>query len=217
MRYTCTEERFLNDVKDHELEVIRDNGVHRHLRLKRPGTISYYFDIITWPGHLCITGDCGTYVFQRITDMFDFFFMSYHDFMLNKNEKLSINTGYWAEKVISVDKYGGIQQYSSDLFKENVKEYFDNFFEDSNESEKDKAHVWQELQEDVLRHAEDSEHEAYETIRDFDCAGFEFVDFEYSCQEYTFRYIWNLYAIVYGILKYKRHKATNYIDPETAG
>ena len=71
--YACTEARFLGDVDWHVMTVLRDDGVHRHIRLKRPDSGSYWFDLITWPGTLCIDGDCGTYVFRRLEDMFQFF------------------------------------------------------------------------------------------------------------------------------------------------
>lgn len=73
MNYECTEERFLKDVAKHEMTVIRDDGINRHLRFKNPNDSSYWFDLITWPGTLCIDGDCGTYVFKRTPDMFQFF------------------------------------------------------------------------------------------------------------------------------------------------
>ena len=33
----CTEERFLRDVANHEMTIIRDEGVNRHIRFKNPG------------------------------------------------------------------------------------------------------------------------------------------------------------------------------------
>ena len=73
MSDSCTPELFLRDVQQHQIQVIRHDGVNRHIRFKRPGSMSYYFDLITWPGHLCYTGDMGTYVFRRMDDMFEFF------------------------------------------------------------------------------------------------------------------------------------------------
>lgn len=32
----CTEERFLKDVAQHEMTVLRDDGVSRHLRFQNP-------------------------------------------------------------------------------------------------------------------------------------------------------------------------------------
>ena len=88
-RQIDTSTRFLLDTAFHRLEIIRDDGLYRHLRMKQPGTSCYYFDIITWPGYLTVTGDMGTWTFSRIADMFDFF-GPWQD---------GINTGYWSEKL----------------------------------------------------------------------------------------------------------------------
>ncbi len=59
-----TSSRFLVDTAFHRLEIIRDDGLYRHLRMKQPGTSCYYFDVITWPGYLTVTGDMGTWTFS---------------------------------------------------------------------------------------------------------------------------------------------------------
>ena len=90
--YQLTPDTFLQDVAQHQIHVIRDDGVYRHVRFKRPDTYCSHFDLITWPGHLCYTGDMGTYVFTRLRDMFDFF-------RRPDNEKWHrIDRRYWAEK-----------------------------------------------------------------------------------------------------------------------
>ena len=92
----CTEERFLSDIANHQMTVIRDDVVGRHIRFRRPSTICYGFDLITWPGHLCITGDLGTYVFQRLVDMFEFFRADPFYADRHPKQQLFINAGYWA-------------------------------------------------------------------------------------------------------------------------
>lgn len=69
----CTEKRFLGDVAKHQMTILRDDGVNRHVRFKQPNSSNMFFDLITWPGCLCYTGDMGTYVFRRLEDMFEFF------------------------------------------------------------------------------------------------------------------------------------------------
>jgi hypothetical protein len=80
-------ERFQETISEHQLTVIHDDGLHRHMRCARPQSSDRYFNITTWPGFLCISGDMGCYVFQRVTDMFQFF----------RSDDLAINPGYWAE------------------------------------------------------------------------------------------------------------------------
>jgi len=40
-------ERFKRDIANHDLEIIRDEGVNRHLRFSSPGTMVMHFDLIT--------------------------------------------------------------------------------------------------------------------------------------------------------------------------
>ena len=88
---TCTEQIFLRDISMHQMSVLRDDGVNRHIRFKTPGTNSMYFDIITWPGFLCYTGDMGTYVFRRLEDMFQFFRTDREHMTLRDGATLAIN------------------------------------------------------------------------------------------------------------------------------
>ena len=70
--HKCTEETFLTDVSKHEITILKDDGIYRHLRFRTPTTNHQYFEIITWPGYLTFTGDMGCFVFARLKDMFEF-------------------------------------------------------------------------------------------------------------------------------------------------
>jgi hypothetical protein len=211
--------QFLENVKDHQLEIIRDDGVHRHLRFKRPETISYYFDILTWPGKLCISGDCGTWVFARIHDMFDFFRTDERDFNYNRDGGLSINPGYWSEKLLAVDRNGrhggdGAMAFSQDLFEKSVKDYVQDATSDwsSEHMLEQKEELENAISDDVLN--PDTEEDAYRRISDFKHAyyddegkrdTFQFYDFfGYNLREYTHHFIWNLFAIAYAIREYDK-------------
>ena len=209
--HECTEQRFLDDVKNHQINIVKDDGVHRFVRFKRPDSTSYWFDLITWPGFLCISGDCGTYVFSRIEDMFDFFKMKNNDFNKNKDRLLNINPGYWGEKLEAIGRQG-YMEFDSKEFEDKVKRCFESYFESEDYSEEVKKDVWQEIKSDVLFYSDD-EHEAHKAAHDFrynlpDGEVFEFVDFfDYgSAERFTWHYIWNLYAIVWGIEKYDEAK-----------
>ncbi|HHQ6055214.1 hypothetical protein ACMGDF_06270 [Morganella morganii] len=78
---------FQNDTKLHEMTCIKSDGVHRHYHFSNPKYSNYWFDIVTVPGYLFMTGDMGTWAFSRINDMIQFF---NHD---------RIDYGYWAEKL----------------------------------------------------------------------------------------------------------------------
>lgn len=141
MNDRCTEQRFLDDVAQHRMTILRDDSVNRHAQFKREGTRCYQFDLITWPGYLCYTGDMGSYVFQRTTDMFEFFRTDRNDFNYNK-DGLSINPGYWGEKLEAVDKCDGFKEFSLDLFRKNVREYL--------KGESHSKQLWEEIESSLL-------------------------------------------------------------------
>jgi hypothetical protein len=187
----CTAEKFIEDVKNHGIVVLEDHEMYRHLVLTR-GSSVYRYEIITWPGYLCICGDMGTFVFSRIPDMFQFFRLT--------SKESKINRQYWHEKLDAVDRVDGSKKYDPDKFKSVIKEYFDEWAEDHAE---DADSVWKAIEEDVLPSADDGEYCARRAARDFRCKKFEFRNFwETDLTEYTYRFIWCLYAIVYAIQKY---------------
>lgn len=203
----CTEERFLRDVRDHVMEVVRDDGVSRHVRFKVPGTYCMHFDLITWPGYLCYTGDMGSYVFRRLEDMFEFFRTDRTHGSLRDGKTLAINPGYWGEKLEAVDRHDGFKAFSLDAFKTRVQERLAEFSESL--SEEDKAALLEEVEEQVL--GVDDEHEAIAAIRGFETGrrvfNALFDDFwECSCMEYSYRFIWCCYALAWGIQKYDEAK-----------
>ena len=135
--------------------------------------------------------------------MFDFFVTDKNGFNIKK--KLNINPGYWGEKLQSICKYGGYRRFNEDTFIKAVTEYFNNYWEDENDKKEEKNECWEKIKEEVLSCAE-NEHDAYDRIFNFTHEGFDFQDFEADSEEYTFHYIWCLYAIVYGITEYNNSK-----------
>ena len=215
--YTCPEGQALKDLASHQMEVIRDDGVHRHIRFRRPNTTSMWFDLITWNGTLCIDGDMGTHVFRRIEDMFEFFRSG------EVGEQLRINPGYWAEKLRAISDYGkGYEEFDSERFRQRVKETFDSWCEENGpvdgEAEPDeiadftaqKNALWDEIDDDVLYYADEGEIRAIDAALRFTCheTDFNFDDaWEWRCKQFTYHYIWCCYAIVWGIQQYDKSKA----------
>ena len=109
-------DRFNRDTAQHQMTVLHDDGLYRHIRFRRPETGFYWFDLVTWPGRLTITGDMGTYVFARIDDMFEFF------------RGPQINPDYWAEKL--PDGRRQAKEYSEDRFKTRAAEALDEWEKD---------------------------------------------------------------------------------------
>jgi hypothetical protein len=205
--YQCSEERVLKDLASHEMQVIRDEGVHRHIRFKRPDSGSYWFDLITWPGTLCIDGDCGTYVFRRLDDMFEFF-RTDREYLERKGCQLAIDPGYWGEKLQSISKFGeGFKEFSEQRFRDAVKEEFDAWVESDDPTDDAKAALWEELEDRVLSCASDGHIRAVDAAIAFEPDDgevmFEMRDFwEHRLEDYTFHFIWCCYAIAWGIKKY---------------
>jgi hypothetical protein len=202
----CTEQRFLGDVKNHTLKIIRDEGVYRHLQFRRPGTVCYGFDIVTWPGYLCYTGDMGCFVFSRVEDMMAFFRDK------GTGEPLQINPQYWSEKLQATDKNGGHKAFSFERFREVVNQIV---AEDEDATEELKEAVEEMLGGPC---GCDTAEACYQAAADFEWQGKQyFTDFfEHSLEEYTFHYIWCCYALVWGIRQYDAAQASN-SKPASAG
>ena len=206
-KYECTEERFLTDVKDHKISIEKDDGVHRFIRFRRENGSAYWFDLITWPGNLCISGDCGTYVLSRLPDMFDFFRIDEGDFNKRKDRLLNINPGYWGEKLQSIGTNAGYEEFSEEKFEVNVKDYFDSYMAPQIETEIEKDELWQEITEEILNYSCDGSDRVHQRLYDFEHEGYSFDLDQFSNSErFTFHFIWCLYAIVWGIIKYDEAK-----------
>lgn len=193
-----TEEQFRKDVANHTMKVLLDNGIHRHIRFS-DGTFNMYFEIVTWPGNLVVSGDMGCFVFARLEDMFEFF----------RSDKLKINLEYWHEKLEAVKRHGGSTCYNSDLFTKRVNEYVQQFIEDEELNSEQAEELKDEVKEQVLYYADDSQEEARKAIHDFEYAiegsslDFKFYDtWEWDLEDYTYHYIWACYAIVWAIQQY---------------
>lgn len=194
-------EMFKRDVAAHRMLVIMDDGVHRHLRFHRPSTGVMHFDLITWPGSLCYTGDMGTFVFSRLRDMFEFF-------RADDPEKLyQISFGYWAEKVQAIDATDGLKNWSLEKFKSEVKDYFEQYIEGAEGLPKSaQEELWEQIKDYVISRAEDSEHDGWVALRCFEHKGFEFTDWERDCKDYSYRFLWCCHALRWAINVYDQSR-----------
>lgn len=215
--------KFEKDVAEHYVEVFRAEGVHRHLRFRRAGTMCMHFDIVTWPGILVITGDMGTSVFTRIEDMFEFFRPGRGEREPGSN-KLWINSGYWAEKCIAND--GPKDEFSKSRWSRIVKERFEAYFQERDElspaEEVAKAELWDQVEREVIDMAESVE-SALTQAGNFQPETHEFESFgfsemwDYTLTDYRWHFIWRLYAISWGIQFFDRVHKPGLATPYTAG
>jgi hypothetical protein len=187
--------RFLNDTDKHVMTVLHDDGVYRHIRFKAPGTGFYWFDLVTWPGHLSITGDMGAYTFARVNDMFTFFYG--HE----------INPGYWGEKVVE----GEVTAYSQDKFREWVDEEIlrgHDFNPDL-----DWNRITKDIDAEVLDESGYPE-SAFNAVHYWNevygkSVGFKFyTDEGLDFTDFTHRFLWCCHAIHWGIEQYRAQGGT---------
>jgi hypothetical protein len=190
--HECTEEIFRRDTKDHQMTVLRDDGIYRHIRFGKPGTGFMHFELVTWPGHLAYSGDMGCYVFTRLRDMFEFF--------RTERDEFRINPQYWGEKCCA-SQSDGVTEYSAAVFREAIQYWLD----EADASEE----IRQAVADEVLIHADDGEYAAMRAALDFEHDGFDFQDFwETNLRAYTFRFVWCCYALAWAIREYDRSKVT---------
>ncbi len=226
MNDVLIEDRFLADVKDHQMTIIKEDGVHRHVRFAQPRSSCMRFDLITWPGHLCYTGDMGTYVFTRLFDMFEFFRRAKKDY--------AIDFRYWAEKVEAADKGDGVKKFSFEKFTREINDWIDRREEeykpDDDEPEQIELHkaafveLREAIKDDVLS-ADENDVRAFDAANDFEHSGdawqaafgpkskFAFYDFwEVDLTEYTHRFVWCCYALAWGIKQYDAAKEASKLE-----
>ena len=176
--------------RNHQMTVLRDDGLYRHIRFQEPGTSIWYWDLVTWPGHLVVTGDLEDFHFARAADMFEFF----------RSSVGYINPSYWAEKL-----RGPVQSkvFSPEKFKRLVYEYFRYWCE-----HEDGPHrpLWQAIRDEVLTDGycdicDDSR--AHHLLMEFRHGDFEFTDsWEWDLRDYDYHFLVSLHAIVWGINQY---------------
>lgn len=195
-------ERFPRDTATHQLTILHDDGVYRHLRFRRPDTGMYWFDLVTWPGHLAYTGDVSPgHVFSRVPDMFEFF---------RDGSRYGINPDYWAEKLVT--ERNVTKEYREELVRQQVAEELDAWAEhlSTNDLGRLRAAVQEELLED-LDNLLGWQETAVRALCEFtfdrrdDTPGkiWPFQEaYEWTVTDWAWSYLWCCHAIVWGIGQY---------------
>lgn len=205
---------FLKDVKDHQMTIVNSNGVYRHVTFYSPNTSNAHFELLTWPGHLAIAGDMGSYMFSRNTDMFTFFRAG----QVKEGESVheQINPRYWAEKLISECKHSPAFKICPLAIAENVKDFLEDHKKSSDLSEEDFKELQEEVESEILsllyEGAGDYEiNKALVAISEFSTGGLEFTDFhESKMDRASGHYAWCCAAIVWGIHQYDQAMALSH-------
>lgn len=195
-RYPDAARMFTLDTSTAKMKVVHEDGVHRHLSFRRPDSSMYWYDLITWPGHLCFNGDAGTWVFARVRDMFDFF-----------DGPGDINPGYWAEKV----QAGETRRYDPDVARRYVTEAYDEHVREQGLLWRDSRALWGSLLTEVLAYADDEYSfravlQNYEFMAPNERNRTEFTfpgTWEWDLRDFTPQFLWACFAIQDGIRRYK--------------
>lgn len=162
--------RIATDLAKHQITQIHAKGVYGHWKCQEPGTWINGFNIVTWPGSLCYTGDMGEYLFQkRGTDMIAFMRGS------------AMSYSYAAEKCTA---------HGRDEISEFRKEVFNEILEDELREYPDSKEKIDDIRASYSCHDENpyiARQAMYESNL-WDC---EVPD----CEEYTFHFLFALHAI----------------------
>jgi hypothetical protein len=176
---------------EHELTILHDDGAYRHIVMAKPGTGLYRYELITWPGHLAVSGDLDGYMFSRIDDMFAFF------------RGNAVNPHYWSEKV--KDDHRRTNSYSEDIFQQLVNERL----ADLDDEDLDDAQ--RGTRDEIIERLKygDGAHEetAREILRDGEQARLWSDTCEWNLHDWNWTFLYCLHAIVAGIAAYDKAKA----------
>jgi hypothetical protein len=184
-------ERFARDTANHQMTVLHDDGLYRHLRFRAEGSM-YWFDLITVPGSLIFRGDGQSFVFARLTDMFEFF----------RGPLGRINPGYWAEKLTSC-RDEGVRKYDREVFEQVLTRELAAVLE-AHQFDEDLRGLGRAVREQLLDSDDvDTEESARRALEEFEYRGFRFADtWEWNFRDYDWWFLWACHAIVWGIAYY---------------
>ncbi len=174
-----------NDLSRHQISVMHQDGLYRHYRCKQPGSWCMGFDVVTWPGSLCFTGDMGEYLFQRTDDMIAFMRGS------------CMSYSYAAEKCVA--HKSPLKEWDEDLFREALNEITKDFKDHDGKivqvvRGKHETRQVADLIEEIERayREYDSPEDAKKAM--YESGLWDGCDLP-SCETWTFHFLWCLYAI----------------------
>ncbi|WP_406004376.1 hypothetical protein [Streptomyces sp. NBC_00987] len=182
-------ERFKRNTAAHQMTVLHEGGLYRHLRFETPGKHgAYAFELVTWPYNLVIkAGWTFHFDIDATPDMF----------VLFRNTAFSgeINPGYWQEKVRA--GRDEIEGFDPNLFERQVKQYVVHSIRDGEAPRGIGAEVTREIFEmgDISH-----EYGARAALEDFRYGGWDFGDLsEWDFSDYTPGFLHCCHAIRRGI------------------
>lgn len=185
--------RFAGDTAKHQMTVLHDDGLYRHLRFAPESNSLDWWDLITWPYNLIVNGSHDSFHFCRFGPDTRDMFVLFRDSRAGG----SINPEYWEEKL----RAGKAKGWSEAKFRSFVAE-------EAAALEVRYPGTVKAVGKQILNSDEHSTEYA-ETAR-FACAQFHHGDvtlrfpdeWDLSFEEFDWRYLWQCHAVVDGIRRY---------------
>jgi len=182
----------------HQVTVLHEDGLYRHLRFQAPGNgSSYGYDLITWPYNLVIRGGWTfTFTIDATEDMFDLF--------RRTSFPGQINPSYWQEKVTA--GRDEIEAFDDDLFEQQVKQHVVNAIRSGDAP----RGIGAEVTRDIFEWG-DISHEAgaRQELENFRFDGWSFGEtWEWNFRSFTPGFLWSCHAIRHGIELYAATRTT---------
>ena len=194
-----------NEIRDHRLIILRDDGDYRHFCMSPPDNYFLKFYLLTAPGFLAYYGDLGSYNFQfpHQFDVLPFFRRDIH-----KGPEISYS--YWAEKLCAVNKRGDFEELDEDHFKEAaLREFWNHNWPDK----ETRRHEWKFHIRDLIAEKYQSSSEAIAVLMEYHYTSWAravhpFDDlFEHGpFKKPSVRFRWACWAIAETISKYDQNK-----------
>lgn len=194
---------FQQGTKGHQLTVLHEDGLYRHLRFRTPGNDSSYgYDLITWPYNLTIrAGWTFTFSIDATEDMLDLF--------RRTSFPGEINPSYWQEKVTAGRDQ--IDTFSEELLKKEIEDTVQQWEQGSPVAglrEAVQEHFFGEWPEYNLEYREEGNralHDFSFTPKDAKSGGCPYVFDDWSewrLTEYSPGFLWSCHAIRHGVTLY---------------
>ncbi|MFB6977754.1 hypothetical protein [Streptomyces scopuliridis] len=181
--------RFARDTAAHQMTVLHEDGLYRHLRFASPERGSFgAFELITWPYNLVAkTGWTFHFDIDATPDMLDLF--------RNTASSGEINPSYWQEKVRA--GRDEIEGFSPDIFERKIKQYVKDAIRDGSAP----RGIGREVTQEIFEWG-DTAHEAgaRAELDAFSYEGWTFGETrEWDFSEYTPGFLHSCRAIRHGI------------------
>lgn len=223
---------FFPAISEHRMLIEQDEGVCRRITFKKPNSSSYKFTLVTFPGYLVVVGDMGSYVFQRLEDMFEFFRTDRVNRSTSLEKlglKLATNLGYWSEKLTAIDCNGlneaKANEFDAEGFKNWIKaerlRWIRDSYREQDLSKEERRELWEAVEDEVLSAVDNYDCETVSTLKAYEFnwkpsripgqalwnqrQGYHFDEIP-TFRNPTFNFRWICCAIAWGVEQYDLHK-----------